>query len=257
MLRGGTTPRRWRHHSRQGELDEWANFRSTRSCSGWSGVGGQVRNAYDPSRNPSGSSAGSGVAAAASSVRGDRHRDQWLHPLTVVDQWSGGSQTTVGVVSGKEWCRFRRARTPRADVPTVADAALLAGVIAERPLGSARTATISKRSLARRAYRHLPVPRGRIRHDPAVCDARAVLEQEGAATVDLKPRRHLTRWATLNSTGCCMSSRTPSMPISRPSILAGGMQTLTDLIAFNRAHADQELIVFGQEIFEMAEQKVR
>src|ERR1700730_6569500 len=47
-------------------LSEWANFRSTRSCSGWSGVGGQVRNAYDRARNPSGSSAGSGVAAAAS-----------------------------------------------------------------------------------------------------------------------------------------------------------------------------------------------
>ena len=29
--------------------------------------------------------------------------------------------------------------------------------------------------------------------------------------------------------------------------------TLADLIAFNRAHADEELIVFGQEIFEMAE----
>src|SRR5258708_6040724 len=47
-------------------LSEWANFRSTRSCSGWSGVGGQVRNAYDPARNPSRSSAGSGVSAAAS-----------------------------------------------------------------------------------------------------------------------------------------------------------------------------------------------
>ena len=37
-------------------LSEWANFRSTRSSSGWSGRGGQCRNPYDLSRNPCGSS---------------------------------------------------------------------------------------------------------------------------------------------------------------------------------------------------------
>ena len=45
-------------------LSEWANFRSTRSSSGWSSVGGQTRNAYDPARSPGGSSSGSGVAVA-------------------------------------------------------------------------------------------------------------------------------------------------------------------------------------------------
>ncbi len=46
-------------------LSEWANFRSTRSSSGWSSVGGQTRNPYDTTRNPCGSSSGSGVAVAA------------------------------------------------------------------------------------------------------------------------------------------------------------------------------------------------
>lgn len=46
-------------------LSEWANFRSPRSSSGWSSVGGQTRNPYDPTRNPCGSSSGSAVAAAA------------------------------------------------------------------------------------------------------------------------------------------------------------------------------------------------
>jgi len=46
-------------------LSEWANFRSTRSSSGWSSVGGQTRNPYDPARTPCGSSSGSGVAVAA------------------------------------------------------------------------------------------------------------------------------------------------------------------------------------------------
>lgn len=46
-------------------LSEWANFRSTKSSSGWSSVGGQTRNPYDTRRNPCGSSSGSGVAVAA------------------------------------------------------------------------------------------------------------------------------------------------------------------------------------------------
>ena len=46
-------------------LSEWANFRSTRSTSGWSSVGGQTRNPYDTARNPCGSSSGSAVAVAA------------------------------------------------------------------------------------------------------------------------------------------------------------------------------------------------
>jgi len=46
-------------------LSEWANFRSSRSSSGWSSLGGQTRNPYQPKRNPCGSSSGSGAAVAA------------------------------------------------------------------------------------------------------------------------------------------------------------------------------------------------
>ena len=46
-------------------LSEWANFRSTRSSSGWSSRGGQCRNPYVLDRSPCGSSSGSGVAVAA------------------------------------------------------------------------------------------------------------------------------------------------------------------------------------------------
>jgi amidase len=46
-------------------LSEWANFRSSHSCSGWSSRGGQTKCPYILDRNPSGSSAGSGAATAA------------------------------------------------------------------------------------------------------------------------------------------------------------------------------------------------
>ncbi len=46
-------------------LSEWANFRSSRSTSGWSSRGGQTKNPCILDRNPSGSSSGSGVAVAA------------------------------------------------------------------------------------------------------------------------------------------------------------------------------------------------
>ncbi len=46
-------------------LSEWANFRSSHSSSGWSSAGGQTGNAYDPRRNPCGSSSGSAVAVSA------------------------------------------------------------------------------------------------------------------------------------------------------------------------------------------------
>ncbi len=46
-------------------LSEWANFRSTKSTSGWSAIGGQVRNPYVLDRNACGSSSGSGAAVAA------------------------------------------------------------------------------------------------------------------------------------------------------------------------------------------------
>src|SRR5215467_1350983 len=44
-------------------LSEWANFRSSRSTSGWSGRGGLTRNPYVLDRNPCGSSSGSAAAA--------------------------------------------------------------------------------------------------------------------------------------------------------------------------------------------------
>lgn len=68
-------------------LSEWANFRSTRSISGWSSLGGQTRNPYSLDRSPSGSSSGSAVAVAAR-----------LAPLAV------GTETDGSIVSPAGAC---------------------------------------------------------------------------------------------------------------------------------------------------------
>ena len=49
-------------------LSEWANFRSEKSISGWSSVGGQTLNPYGENLNPCGSSSGSAVAVASGLV---------------------------------------------------------------------------------------------------------------------------------------------------------------------------------------------
>jgi len=59
-------------------LSQWANFRSNESVSGWTALGGQVRNPHMLDRSPCGSSSGSGAAMAASLAR-----NQWLDYLPV------------------------------------------------------------------------------------------------------------------------------------------------------------------------------
>ena len=81
-------------------LSEWANFRSTRSTSGWSSRGGQTKNPYVLDRNPCGSSSGTGTAVAASLAAigvGTETDGSIICPASV----SGlvGLKPTVGLVS--------------------------------------------------------------------------------------------------------------------------------------------------------------
>ena len=100
-------------------LSEWANFRSTRSTSGWSTLGGQTANPYALDRNPSGSSSGSaaGLSGRARAARGG-HRDRRLDRLPVKRLRRGRRQADARAWSaGPASCRCPWCRTPRARWP--------------------------------------------------------------------------------------------------------------------------------------------
>jgi amidase len=239
-------------------LSEWANFRSTHSCSGWSGLGGQTRNAYARERNPSGSSAGSAVAAAASfcaAAIGTETNGSILSPASL--NGLVGLKPTVGLVSGKGVVPI----SPRQDTAgpmcrTVADTALLAAVMAERPLGFGAHGT-DLEAFRLRGVRigALPLPKG-AHPDTAqlFADARSALTQEGGVIVDLKapagfdelddPELEALLFEFKAAINDYLATLDPAQVDAK---------TLADLIAFNLSHVDEELVIFGQEIFEMAQ----
>jgi amidase len=113
-------------------LSEWANIRSFSSTSGWSGRGGQTGNPYQVDRNPSGSSSGSGAAAAAGYV-----------PVTIGTETNGsivspagncgvvGIKPTVGLVSRYGVIPISHSQDTIGPMArTVADAAALLNVLA-------------------------------------------------------------------------------------------------------------------------------
>ena len=113
-------------------LSEWANFRSPRSTSGWSTLGGQAANPHALDRNPSGSSSGSGVAVAAG-----------LAPLAVGTETDGsivcpasacgvvGIKPTLGLVSRRGIVPVSSAQDTAGPMArTVAGAAALLSVLA-------------------------------------------------------------------------------------------------------------------------------
>src|SRR5580693_3896063 len=113
-------------------MSEWANFRSTRSTSGWSTVGGQTANPYALDRNPSGSSSGSAAGLSAG-----------FAPLAVGTETDGsivspssacgvvGIKPTLGLVSRAGIVPLSLAQDTAGPMGTsVADAAALLSVLA-------------------------------------------------------------------------------------------------------------------------------
>ncbi len=112
-------------------LSEWANFRSTRSTSGWSSRGGQTKNPYALDRNPRGSSSGSGVAVAADFCTvaiGTETDGSIVAPSTA--NGIVGLKPTVGLISRSGIIPISHTQdTAGPMAKTVRDAAILLGVI--------------------------------------------------------------------------------------------------------------------------------
>jgi amidase len=239
-------------------LSEWANFRSQRSSSGWSGRGGQCRNPHVLDRTPCGSSSGSAVAVAAG-----------LTPVAVGTETDGsiicpsavngvvGIKPGVGVVSQAgiiPISHSQDAAGPHAR--HVKDAALILGALSNE----ARDYTPGLRPDAFQA-RRLGVLRdpytGYSEHADAVFEtALLALRDLGAELVDPVTLDTATQ---LRSEGrdlenlvlqCEFKAGIERYLATRPGCK---LSNLRDLIRFNEEHASDEMPYFRQEVFEAAE----
>lgn len=112
-------------------LSEWANFRSSRSTSGWSSRGGQTKNPVMLDRNPCGSSSGSGAAVAANlcSVAIGTETDG---SVIAPSSFCGivGIKPTVGLISRSGIIPISSTQDTAGPMArTVRDAAILLGVL--------------------------------------------------------------------------------------------------------------------------------
>src|SRR4029453_7649269 len=248
---------------------EWANFRSTHSSSGWSGRGGQCRNPYALDRNPSGSSSGSGTAAAASlcaAAVGTETDGSIVSPSN--NCGLVGIKPTVGLVSRSGIVPIAHSQDTAGPMTrTVRDAAILltamAGIDA-KDSATARGARYRGRDYTQSLDpaglkgARIGIPRKKLfgysdGADRAGTDAIAVMKEAGAVIVDPAeiprvsdfedPEFEVLLYEFKGELNAYLSAR------------KGSLASLADLIEFNSAHKARELPYFGQEILEMAVKK--
>ena len=270
-------------------LSEWANFRSFESISGWSGRGGQTNNPYGIDRNPCGSSAGSG-AAAASNFAAVSFGTETDGSIVCPANANGvvGIKPTVGLTSRAGVVPISHTQdTVGPHARTVADAAAALGVIQSRtsdgrdpatggvPLGWQGTGKIrpiniptdytqfvnpnglkgARLGLTRAGLNgfdpNVPTPAPVL---DAVEAAFAALAAAGATVIDLDVAGFTFAPATGELLVLEFDFRNDVKQYfsSRVGVpVAGG--TLQTAIDFNNAHAADEMPFFNQDIFDQAE----
>jgi amidase len=251
-------------------LSEWANFRSSRSTSGWSGRGGQTRNPYALDRNPCGSSSGSGAAAAASlcaAAVGTETDGSIVCPATT--NGIVGIKPTLGLVSRSGVVPIAHSQDTAGPMArTVADAAALLAALAGAD--SKDAATLNPRAPAAIDYGKFLDPNGlqgaRIGvvrgffgfHDKVdkLMEARLEdLKKLGAVLVDPvdfdKNKRvddsefEVLLYEFKADLNAYLAWLGPSAPV----------RSLKEIIDFNERFRDKEMPYFGQELFLQAEAK--
>lgn len=249
-------------------LSEWANIRSNGSTSGWSAVGGIVKNPHAIDRNACGSSSGSGAAIAAGlawAAIGTETNGSITCPASV--NGIVGFKPSVGIVSRTHVVPISSTQdTAGPMTASVYDAALLLTAIAGRD--EADPVTLEARRVAdytagladySLAGVRIGVMRGQVgnREDlKAIFNtALADLERAGAVLVDItfQPNRQMNA----DSFTVLMFELREEMGnylASIPAFKEGDTpRSLADLIAFNTANADKEMRWFDQDLFELAE----
>jgi amidase len=250
-------------------LSEWANFRSTKSSSGWSGRGGQVRNPYALDRNPCGSSSGTGTAVAANLAAagvGTETDGSIVCPSSVAGLV--GIKPTVGLVSRAGVIPISRTQDTAGPMTrTVADAAaVLSAMVGEDPRdaatkGSAKRASDYLKALDAGALKGARIGVARKRYfgyspaaDRLIDAAIADMKAQGAVIVD---PADIPTAAQLDD--CEFEVLLFEFKAGLNQYLAGlgsaRVTSLPDLIAFNTREKDREMPYFGQEIFVMASKK--
>jgi amidase len=251
-------------------LSEWANFRSMRSSSGWSGRGGQTHNPYALDRNPCGSSSGSGAAVAANlcaAAVGTETDGSIVCPSSANSVV--GLKPTVGLVGRSGIVPISHTQDTAGPMcRTVADAAALLGVMAGTDPRDAATA--AARPMAHRDYTRFLDPAGLagarigiarnlfLSHERVLAlaeEAILAMKAEGAIIVDPvemphkddldKPEFEVLLFEFKADLNAYLAERGTAVPA----------RSLEDLIRFNQENRDREMPYFGQEIFDMAQAK--
>ena len=251
-------------------LSEWANIRGRHSSSGWSARGGQGRNPYALDRSPSGSSSGSGGAIAASYAAvgiGTETDGSITSPASA--NALVGLKPTVGLVSRSGIIPIAHSQDTAGPMcRTVRDAAVLLGAIAGRDPRD--PATAASRGHVERDYARFLDPRGlkgarlglpRERffgyssHADELAEAAiSVLRDEGAVIVD--PANIPTAGAFEDSEfEVLLYEFKADLNAYLGELTSSRVRSLADVIAFNDAHATEEMAYFGQEFMVEAEKK--
>ncbi|HKH46195.1 MAG TPA: amidase [Thermoanaerobaculia bacterium] len=254
-------------------LSEWANFRGFSSTSGWSGVGGQTRNPYVLDRNPCGSSSGSAAAVSANFTAvalGTETDGSIVCPASL--NGIVGIKPTVGLTSRAGVVPISHTQdTVGPYGRTVADAAAVLGALTgvdPRDPATARSAGKfhtdytqfldtegldgARIGILRIGVTGYSRETDRIFEESlqAMADAGAVLVDDAdIPTMDqlLTDQAEIIVliWEFKQDLNAYLATRT-GVPV----------HNLADVIAFNEAHADQELKWFGQELMELAEAEI-
>jgi amidase len=248
-------------------LSEWANIRSNASISGWSGVGGQTRNPHALDRNPCGSSSGSAAAVAAGEVEaaiGTETDGSVTCPAAV--NGVVGLKPTVGLVSRSRIVPISHSQDTAG--PIAVDVATAARVLSA--IAGADPADPATKDAEVHAADYLAALKpdalkgariGVLRFatgwsaatDKVFEQALAVLKAQGATLVDitaLKDRDKMGEAETLVLNTELKVDLNAYLATTPPTVKT---RTLADVIAFDTAHADRELGLFGQETFVKAE----